>query len=411
MESKLNFQQRTSVLPGSYLFLSQVVLYILLLDAISKYEFSNFRFSAIVTAVVSGLSLFLFVNLEIFAKREDLNSSAPSRLSFACHWILFFSILQAVLRSNGNQNTQQNVLCFIIAYSSYLYSSKNASREYFWHSVKSIRFACAVASFVYLVSCGYFGIGNSQIYFPRALSMISCLGLALTFPLLRDKPKLFYFFSTIFSITVIFSQSRTAIIVLLLTLIYISFRQQTKNAAHKATQFFVTFLGIYILASSKIVQDRFKFSGDQAHVGGLQFNTAGRAKIWGLLLDKSQDSLLFGHGLGKSEDLIAGYFGTIAQPHNDYLRVLYDTGIIGLGALFFVIFGLFFRRISSTQNANLKPSGVRVLGNLVLFQFCVFMITDNPLVYPFYLMPVAFVLGLTKLNIPNHFVGKNSILL
>jgi O-antigen ligase len=236
--------------------------------------------------------------------------------------------------------------------------------------------------------------------------MISCLGLALSLPLLREKPNHFYFFSTIFSVTVILSQSRTAIIVLLLTLIYISLRQQAKNASRKLTQFFVTFLGIYFLVTAKVVQERFKFYGDQANVGGLQFNTAGRVKIWGLLLDKSQDSLVFGHGLGRSEDLIEGYFGTIAQPHNDYLRVLYDTGIIGLVALILVILVIFFRRISSTQTGNVRSSGVRVLGNLVLFQFCVFMITDNPLVYPFYLMPMAFILGLARSNIPSYFVGK-----
>jgi O-antigen ligase len=406
VESKLNSQQRTSTLPGSNLFLSQVVLYILLLDSISKYDFLNFRLSAIVTVSVSAISLFLFVNLKIFAKREESNTLKASKLLLACNLIFFFSILQAVLRSNGNQNTQQNFLCVVIAYSSYLFASKNVSSVYFWHSVKSIRLSCALASFVYLVSCGYFGIGNSQIYFPRALSMISCLGLALSLPLLREKPNHFYFFSTIFSVTVILSQSRTAIIVLLLTLIYISLRQQAKNASRKLTQFFVTFLGIYFLVTAKVVQERFKFYGDQANVGGLQFNTAGRVKIWGLLLDKSQDSLVFGHGLGRSEDLIEGYFGTIAQPHNDYLRVLYDTGIIGLVALILVILVIFFRRISSTQTGNVRSSGVRVLGNLVLFQFCVFMITDNPLVYPFYLMPMAFILGLARSNIPSYFVGK-----
>lgn len=395
MDSNLNHQNNNRQMPGSSVFLSQISLYILLLDFISKYEFSTFRVSAILTVVVSMISLFLFVNIKFFAQ-EKINALVASKVFVVGNLIFLFSILQAVVRSNGNQNTQQNILCFLLAYTSYLFSSRNPDPLYVQDSIKLIRLSCALASFVYLISCGFFGIGNSQIYFPRALSMISCLGLALTIPLLRDKQKKFFMLSTLFGVTVILSQSRTAIFVLLLTLLYVTYRQHRINAPRKWIHLFVALLGIYFLLTSKIVQDRFKFSGDQANFGGLKFNTAGRAKIWGLLLDKGQDSFLFGHGLGQSEDLIFGYFGTVAQPHNDYLRIFYDSGIIGLCAFFFVILGLFFWRIPLIHNSSIVNLDIPVLGKLVLIQFCIFMITDNPLVYPFYLMPVAFVLGVTK---------------
>jgi O-antigen ligase len=144
--------------------------------------------------------------------------------------------------------------------------------------------------------------------------------------------------------------------------------------------------------SLPLLQARFGFVGDGAVVGGVRINTAGRFNIWKLLLERASDSPWIGHGIGAAEDLVIGYFGTVAQPHNDFLRIYFDLGIVALFLWIFMCIRIGmkgFRSKSSSHMINLNFKFKYVL----LFQLSVFMTTDNPLVYPFYVLPVFYLLG------------------
>ena len=89
----------------------------------------------------------------------------------------------------------------------------------------------------------------------------------------------------------------------------------------------------------------------------------GRTGFWLNLISNSPISF-FGMGSGYSVDTTTQYLGIYQLPHNDYLRVIYDYGI--LGAIIFC-----------------RAFYVMGIGrNLYAFMFAAFCITGNPLTFP-----------------------------
>src|SRR5690606_35083896 len=69
-------------------------------------------------------------------------------------------------------------------------------------------------------------------------------------------------------------------------------------------------------------------SGDAS----VRFNTSGRANIWRAVWQSALSSPVIGKGFGSSAALLKKRFG-IEHPHNEYLRVFHDLGVLGLGLL------------------------------------------------------------------------------
>ena len=51
--------------------------------------------------------------------------------------------------------------------------------------------------------------------------------------------------------------------------------------------------------------------------------------MWAATIESARHHPLVGQGLGSSQDLIERLFG-LAHPHNDYLRLWHDLGLVGL---------------------------------------------------------------------------------
>ncbi|WP_197028027.1 O-antigen ligase family protein, partial [Gordonia alkanivorans] len=138
---------------------------------------------------------------------------------------------------------------------------------------------------------------------------------------------------------------------------------------------------------------RKRFVGGDAGItiNGVDYNTAGRAEIWGALLEWWQQ-YPFGSGLGRAQRVTVEAVAHIPQPHNDYLRLLVDTGLPGL--LLWLIGGLsifgVLARASARQGAD---SEFLNAGLFCWFAFMALMLTDNNLVYSFSVVPTAFVVG------------------
>jgi O-antigen ligase len=70
-------------------------------------------------------------------------------------------------------------------------------------------------------------------------------------------------------------------------------------------------------------------SGPQLSVAG--FNLTGRGLVWYSLFQRAKQRPLAGHGTAASTDLLHRQFGgAIRQPHNEYLRLFHDNGLLGL---------------------------------------------------------------------------------
>jgi O-antigen ligase len=138
-------------------------------------------------------------------------------------------------------------------------------------------------------------------------------------------------------------------------------------------------LGLFLLSASLV-------QGYYADRLGDVFSLSGRDTIWAGYFQQFLDSPLFGRGLGAGA-LGASYFDL---PHNDYLRLLVEGGVVGL-----VIYGgavlLWGRRVIALVAPKERPF-VRAL----FLALAVYALTDNVLTMAPALVPfvyLALILG------------------
>jgi O-antigen ligase len=138
-------------------------------------------------------------------------------------------------------------------------------------------------------------------------------------------------------------------------------------------------------------------SGDlRLRVGDTAINVSGRANLWQTTYDSFLESPWVGKGAGSSAHLILNRFRTIGHPHNEYLRVLHDYGIVGLGLW---ILGWVRILRQTWAQARFSERSLRADAHLQLAAFlaslgiCLMMITDNPMTYVFAMAPLGVFVG------------------
>lgn len=140
------------------------------------------------------------------------------------------------------------------------------------------------------------------------------------------------------------------------------------------------------------LRDRFIGGDSGLTIGGLTLNSEGRGRIWAALVrlvNENPWGLGFGQAEAHVEDITRS---AIAQPHNDYLRLLVDTGWLGLGL--WVLGALMMIRWLLrliVQDEERRPLHVTAL--LGFAAMLGQMVTDNPIIYIFVVVPAAALLG------------------
>lgn len=112
-------------------------------------------------------------------------------------------------------------------------------------------------------------------------------------------------------------------------------------------------------------------------------NMEGRQVLWAILLRNFMNAPVTGLGMGSSSAILARYFNADAAlvAHNEYIRLLVDTGIIGLG-LFAVAVTRWFVHVVRAGAAD-DPTVRELAGPAVglIAAWVVISLTDNPLDY------------------------------
>ena len=154
--------------------------------------------------------------------------------------------------------------------------------------------------------------------------------------------------------------------------------------------------GTVVVSSVPLLRERF-LGGDQAfQFGGLSFSSQGRDAIWAVVLEGANRSPIIGQGPGSVKAEVSRLLPGIGEPHNDFLRVLYDSGWVGL-ALF--VLGLLSLATATARRAfrarTLADAAPHTSALLAICAFVFACTTDNPLVYSFVLAPLAIIVGLS----------------
>jgi O-antigen ligase len=125
------------------------------------------------------------------------------------------------------------------------------------------------------------------------------------------------------------------------------------------------------------------------------FKDLGRFEAWSLMWDKAWQQPWLGRGIGSAFDFVPTIWENMHQIHNDYLRIFYELGAVGL--LVFATVAVWQiaalrRLISSTGGDDARTAlAAALLGILAMLVTC---LTDNTLLYnTFYTNPLFALLG------------------
>lgn len=131
----------------------------------------------------------------------------------------------------------------------------------------------------------------------------------------------------------------------------------------KVMIFIVLFAVAGLLVAPSSVTDRFMVgihSGAVSDVEDISKDelTAGRVGGWIKLLPEVHESPIWGRGLGSTQWSEAVEMGIYAanHPHNIYLEVLMDLGIIGVGAFFYLYYRYLNRYRRLVRDRTLSPT-------------------------------------------------------
>ncbi|WP_372948071.1 O-antigen ligase family protein [Mariniphaga sp.] len=248
-----------------------------------------------------------------------------------------------------------------------------------------VTFSLSVYALVFLneFAVEIYGSNFNRVYWtdPNYLGSVIAIGIVISFYYIinNEFKKYFYRIFVISTfvlgiITLGLLASRGAFIAIILPLIYIIF---TKNKSiHKLAIYLV--LGaifIYIISLSNIFGGLIdRFNDDSISSG------SGRIFIWEKSLSSFSNSdpftIFFGGGTDYSNELTGKSIGRkIFSPHNNFLAILYDYGIIGLISFLFIFYKLVKEKLADSMAIAL----IMLLG--------VVSLTLVPLMYlPFWLL-------------------------
>jgi O-antigen ligase len=155
----------------------------------------------------------------------------------------------------------------------------------------------------------------------------------------------------------------------------------------------ICLLGLVVFYTPRIQKKMFHSGeGEMSDVINKDFKDTGRFRMWDLMEDEIRRKPWFGHGANANEDFILAVVRFKGQPHNDWLRFLFDYGYFGTG-----IFSLCMiaQVLHLLKRARKKHDGSKFLfyaGASSFVSLSLLMITDNIIIYASYYTNLQFVI-------------------
>ncbi|MDX2006837.1 MAG: O-antigen ligase family protein [Meiothermus sp.] len=263
-----------------------------------------------------------------------------------------------------------------------------------------ILWAGIVASGLYGLSVALGGLESSLIVGTRTYALFALIPIAIAFANARHGSRADLYWGLFMTLMVAASLSRLALVIALI-LLGLSLLPAKGSLWQwgKFVGLFAAALTILVAAVFNIepLRKRF-FTGDvSVQVAGVGINMMGRGDFWVATWQSFLESPWTGKGAGSASNTIIARFGErITHPHNDYLRLLHDYGLIG--CLFFA--AAFMLMLWSALTAWLRaysrgsPSAtLHFAAFLALAGIALSSTTDNSVSYIFVMAPLAILVG------------------
>jgi O-antigen ligase len=200
---------------------------------------------------------------------------------------------------------------------------------------------------------------------------------------------------------IILSSSRmaTAAAILLLTLVTFLKLWRRRRGVLAAVVLVLCAAGGTAFLFSRVSQFRdHLLVGDTGYIAvrDVGINLAGRGEMWEAVARSARESPIVGKGVGSSYVFLASQFAELNHPHNDYLRLWHDLGLIGLGLFLcaLVSWGSILARGWYRAEREGRPAAYTELaGLLTLLSLMLAMVTDNPIVSTYVMAPMGILIG------------------
>ena len=258
-------------------------------------------------------------------------------------------------------------------------------------------YAIWLAVSLYAISIFRSGWGAESILGSRSFALFALLGVAWYLASWRYGSQRELWWAAAITLMIGASLSRMALVVALalFPLSQISFRSVW--GWFRLGLLIAVLVGLSQLALTYVEPVRARFLEESAvEIGGIQINTSGRDVAWPVVLDSWKESPWIGKGAGAAEEVTTRYFPDFGQPHNDYLRVLHDYGVIGLGfwLLTFVnLLGVTFTAWVRSASNGSPDVRLHLAAFLSVVAVVLTMITDNVMIYVFVMAPLGVLVG------------------
>jgi O-antigen ligase len=321
-------------------------------------------------------------------------------------WPLAVFLLWALMSfswGHPNQQGAQNVFVYV-GFVEMLLIGATAGRWAPAHSFRVVDWAFRVAAVVgcslYALSFVIAGHGNRVIVSPRPFGLFGVLVVAwfMAAHVAGDR------FAKLFVIAVVVltlvSLSRSALGAQFAVIVVAWFG--TSSNFRTIMRALAVMLVVAGLALSAVflyapLHHRF-FGGDKQQVAGISLNVTGRDTLWSANWAWFKEKPAMGWGAGSSDTMTSALPGGFAgHPHNDYLRLLVDFGVVGL--LFWLVGYVTLLRMTWRSWRQSGPRAgpenrVYAASFLALVGIALTMMVDNPLIEIAKMAPLGALVGL-----------------
>ncbi len=197
------------------------------------------------------------------------------------------------------------------------------------------------------------------------------------------------------------SLSRTATAIALLLVVLAFFARARGGRATLPSRMLLLALVPVVIAAALTVtpfRDRLFFRPNRtATTTELQVRDNGRTIMWRIVAESALEAPILGKGLGSSEPVVSNQYEWVGHPHNEYLRVWHDLGIVGL-VLLLAAFVVWWRALWTEWRRRsgyvvLPAPTLQLAAMGALLALLLGMLTDNSLVYNFVMAPTAVLIG------------------
>ena len=268
----------------------------------------------------------------------------------------------------------------------------------------AFRIAAVVGLSLYGLSLVIAGQKTRLIVSPRPFALFGVILVAwFTAAHLRGERSAKWFIAATLILTILsLSRSALAAQFLIIALGYVGsvrdFRSLVRTLVVATVVLVVALSAVFLYTP---LRDRF-FQGDVQQVGGVSVNVMGRDAIWSDNWHWFQQKPIIGWGAGSSDRMTAalppGFGGaTVGHPHNDYLRILVDFGVIGLALWTFtyvMLIRMMWKRWRERLALNTTAAQVCCAAFLALSGIGLTMLVDNPLIEVVKMAPLGMLVGL-----------------